>query len=31
MTKKCFTIGYYSEEYNNFLKKNKMFSPIMEA
>ena len=27
MTKKCFTIGYYSEEYNDFLKKNKMFSP----
>ena len=27
MTKRCFTIGYYSEEYNDFLKKNKMFSP----
>ena len=25
--KKCFTIGYYSEEYNDYLKKNKSFSP----
>jgi len=24
---KCYTIGYYSDEYNRFLKKQKLFSP----
>ena len=28
MTKtKCFTIGYHSDEYNSYLKKNNLFSP----
>ena len=27
MTQKCFTIGYHSDKYNDYLKKNKLFSP----
>tara|TARA_Y100000389_G_C17462958_1_gene523200 strand:+ start:733 stop:1101 length:369 start_codon:yes stop_codon:yes gene_type:complete len=27
MVQTCFTIGYFSEEYNDYLKRNKLFSP----
>ena len=31
MTQKCFTIGYHSDKYNDYLKKNKLFSPHNEV